>query len=204
MPSKLLLSGCLFLTFLAALTSSSPVENGGNVTCIFKNTAPILDPSEMTQLISLDGTALAHISSYVRDVGPLSAEVFLPLKFESVRVRGGKHRSELIFVADCGQIAIKTGLTEYQEKVIDGIELNFKSQDGTVKTCSTRNLQMIFGEDKHYSCRKHSVYPCYANSSDNTYMEVAEINLNLEFETGRDPSKTENGYYSTSAEVCKS
>lgn len=203
MSSNFLLSGYLFLTILGVLTTCSPVEDKQVVTGIFSDIAPTLDPSEMTQLASMNGTALAHISGYVREIGPLRPEVFLPLKFESVRVRGGKHRGELVFEADHGQIAIKVGMTEQQEKVIDEIELSFKSLDDTSrKTCSTRNLRIIYGEDKHYSCRQQSVYPCYRNSSDFTYMEVAEINLSLEFETGRDPN-TEPGHYSTPEDLCR-
>lgn len=198
-----LLSEAILLASLIISATSSPIDVEQNGTCVYANIAPTLDPSEMTQLASPDGTALAHVSGYVRDIGPLSAEVFLPFQFQSLKARGGKHRSEVVFVSDCSQMTIKVGLTEHNEKVIDGIELNFMGKEKVTKTCSTRNLRTVYGEDKHYSCRKHSVYPCYANSSDHTYMQVAEINLNLEFETGRDPSKAEPGHYSTSADVCK-
>lgn len=200
---KLLSGAILLASLILGLAASSQIDIEQNVTCVYENIAPTLDPSEMKQLVSPDGTALAHVSAYVRDIGPLSAEVFLSSQFESLKLRGGRHRSEVVFVSDCSKMTIKVGLTEQNEKVIDGIELNFMGRQGVTKTCSTRNLRVIYKEDEHYSCRKHSVYPCYANSSDSTYMQVAEINLNLEFETGRDPSKTEPGHYSTSASVCR-
>lgn len=202
-PRKQLIFG-LTLSSLLALVAASPIDIEQNsTTCVYTNIAPEIDLLFGTRVISSDQTVLADASAYIREVGVLSNEVFLPLHFESVKARGGRGRSEVVFNADCAEATFRVGLAEDGQKVVDEIKLTFVAHDGSRKTCSTKGLRLSYDEDKHLACNEQMKFNCQVASSDSTYMMIAELNMDFEFEFGRDPTKTQPGVYSTPAQECK-
>lgn len=128
--------------------------------------------------------------------------IYLHLVANSFETQAVSTGSEVLIKTGAGLVTLKT-TTQGINYVIERIIVRFRDEDGLVKTCTTRLLDIPFRQSNHYSCKRAKTYLCFIESEYTNDKQVASIKFGLELELDRDQTKVTPFEYFKPASPCE-
>lgn len=174
--------------------------------CSFSENEPVFDLERMARVESDDHTALMDFEGYLSTERNVTGEasykqIFLPLSAKSVKlvqIYKERGRSDVILATNCAKITFKLQLTNDEKNYYAGLfEVEFTDESGVRQACAALSHVYWTRDDSHYSCRELKSYSCLDQG-----LEIARLNIGLEFEINRDPKKVTSGEYLTRPTGC--
>lgn len=182
-----------------------------NKSCQFVGVEPYQNLYNLHLMNSDDNQTVVGFAGYLMLLKAGVGRMFLPLIPKSIKVFGNSDRRSIMLETDCAQVNIKiwkTNSTKSSHYTIVRLSANFIDYDGQFTICSTKKLDLDFNTNRYYSCRELNSHPCFARiqnanqPSEDSYVEVARINLGFEVETDRESADVKPGEFLKPATYC--
>lgn len=182
-----------------------------NRSCQFIDVEPYQNLYNLHLMDSDNNQTLVGFAGYLMLLKAGVGRMFLPLIPKSIKVFGNSDRRSIVLETDCAEVNIKiwkTNATKSSHYGIVRLSANFIDYDGQFTICSTKKLDLEYNTNRYYSCKELNSHPCFARvsntiqPSEDSYVEVARINLGIEVETDRESADVKPGEFTKPATYC--